>query len=101
MPCFVDSHADLDTYAHEVGHALGIHINLTEVTMDETDPHTGQKRTVRGHHDVGPWPPEFAPDEIGLMGVHNNAGITYTTWLRQEDWDKANHTAGILYLTPP
>jgi hypothetical protein len=50
-----------------------------------------------GHHDPGPWPSGFTPDEIGLMGVNTSSTSVPTRWLRQQDWNKANYVAGKLY----
>jgi hypothetical protein len=110
VPCFIDSGADLPTYAHEVGHVLALHIkettaNITD-TFSITDPVTGvttqhtNTRTVSGHHDPGPWPAGFTSDEIGLMGVLTSSTSVPTRWLRQQDWDKANYVAGKLYHAP-
>lgn len=52
------------------------------------------------HHDPGPWPTDFTPNKIGLMGVEANDYQTPTRWLRQQDWDKANYVAGKLYHNP-
>lgn len=67
---FVESSADISTFAHETGHAL--------LLSTKTDPATGQ------HHDM-----DKGPDgKFGLM--YPSGG---TRWLRQEDWRQANKYA--------
>lgn len=73
---FVDWDAALQTTAHETGHGLKL--------STRTDPND-----VAGNdHDPGPDPRNQTP----LMG--RRVGKPRGYWLRQEDWRKANLTAG-------
>lgn len=81
--CFVHLAAPISTYAHEMGHAIGL---------------STQKVGQAGSHDHGPWPSSFnaqLPFKTSLMYDHHDP-IRSTLWTRREDWWKATKTSEIL-----
>ena len=80
---FIPGNAVENTAAHEAGHALGL------ATRDAGP---------EGKHDLGNWPAHWntnladsSQNRVGLM--HTHALPTMVSWIRREDWWKANNQA--------
>jgi hypothetical protein len=81
--CFVQLAAPISTYAHEMGHAIGL---------------STQKVGQADSHDHGPWPSSFnsqLPFKTSLMYDHNDP-IRSNLWTRRQDWWEANDLSKIL-----
>lgn len=72
--CFLPQNAVIKSYAHEVGHCLGLSTKAV-----------GQANK----HDLGLWPADWKIDgRVGLM--HPQALPSVVEWTRREDWRQAN-----------